>query len=393
VDISRLIKRILTKELALKQKAAHFTDIRQNPDIPLKNIIFSFCLMPILGIDSMLKYDQQWSRDPQFKRLFGKEVEKRKMVTSDTSLQRAVRWIKPQEARRFLESFLPEYRQSRSWARPLVPGGRARKIGIIDGSIMSNHYLVALELYGTVVYPIRLVACAGRGYELTEAKTLIETLPASLGTSCPDLLLFDGLYVATTLFESVLNNGMHLLVKCRDPEFRTIFKDAKFFFDSGALADTKVIRHEGYDENRLCSWRMEKTSDTFAGYPVLVAHLVEDYAKDKKNPHRESWIVTSDCSLSWEEIREAAHARWSIENDVFKKLSGLTATKRFRLKDTKAFITMLMLFCAAVAAFELTLQILAHHPKVYKDFLQGMKVTKAGVFMRMAKCLCSCIFR
>jgi hypothetical protein len=393
VSNTKSIGRILLKGLAFMPKAAHFADIRRKPQIPLKNIILSFCLIPILKIHSLLQFDQQWSRESWFKKLFGKNTEKRKMVSSDSTLQRVARWIDPAEAKRFQESFLPEYRKLNAWDRPLVPHGRSRKIGVIDGSVMNKHYLVALALYGKIVYPVRLAACSGRGMELTEAKTIIQSLVKDLGPSCPELLLFDGLYFASTIFEPVRENGMHILVKCGDPEFRTLFKDAKFLFDAGSLAGDAVIRETGYDENRLCTWKMEKTSDTFAGYPVLVVHLVEDYAKDKKNPHRESWIVTSDLSLSLGEIREAAHARWSIENDVFKKLSGLAATKHFRFNDQQAFMTMLMLFCAAVTAFELALQILAQNEKDYKAFLDGMKDTVSGVFWRVFRGFRVGIFR
>jgi hypothetical protein len=335
--------------------------------------------MPILGIRSMLKFDQL-NRDRQFKKIFGKNVEQRKMVTSDSTLQRVARWIQPEEAQRFQKSFLPEYQKLSREKGSLVPQGKPRKIGIIDGSMMGNHHLVALALYGEVTYPACLVPCSGRGMELTEARTLVQSLVEKLGPACPELLLYDGLYFTRTTFEAVLSQGMHLLVKCGDPEFRTLFMDAKFLFDAGALAGETVERRTGYDSGRLCSWKMEKTSDTFAGYPVLVTHLVEDYAKDKKNPHRESWIITSDLSLSLGEIREAAHARWSIENDVFKKLSGLAATKNFHFKDPQAFMTMLMLFCAAVTAFELALRILAQDQNAYKDFLDGMRVTTFGVF-------------
>lgn len=380
---TRSIGQILKKQLALPGKAAGFTDVRHKPQIPLKNIVLSFCLMAVYSIRSMLKFDYQ-SRVPQFKRLFGKLVELRKMVCSDSTLQRAIRWIKPEEARRFQMSFLSDYRRMRCWAKQIAPNAPFRKIGIIDGSVMNKNHLVALALFGTVIYPVMVEACSGRGMELTQAKKLIDSLSERLGESCPELLLFDGLYFNAPIFKHVCENGMHILVKCGDPNFRTVFKDAKFLFDSGTMAGNAVSRQKGYDEKRLCIWCMEKTSDTFAGYPVIVTHLVEEYAKDRKNPHRESWIITTDWSLSLEEIREAAHVRWSIENDEFKKLSGLTATKRFHCKDQSAFLTMLMLFCAAVTAFELALQILMQKPLEYKEFLNGIKPTVAGLFMRLA---------
>jgi hypothetical protein len=90
----------------------------------------------------------------------------------------------------------------------------------------------------------------------------------------------------------------------------------------------------------------EKTSGEFAGYPVQIAHLVEDYPKSTKNPHRESWIVTTDLSLSCRSLWEAAHLRRHIENHVYKRISHLAGTKRFYFKDPRPFFTTFTLFCA-----------------------------------------------
>jgi len=52
---------------------------------------------------------------------------------------------------------------------------------------------------------------------------------------------------------------------------------------------------------------MKKTSAEFADYPVNIFLLVEDYPKKKKNAHTETWIITTDLSLGFDEAREAAH--------------------------------------------------------------------------------------
>ncbi len=66
---------------------------------------------------------------------------------------------------------------------------------------------------------------------------------------------------------------------------------------------------------------MKKTNAEFAGYPVNIFFLVEDYPKRKKNAHVETWTVTTDLTLDFLEGREAAHLRWHIENQEFKRLS------------------------------------------------------------------------
>jgi len=66
-------------------------------------------------------------------------------------------------------------------------------------------------------------------------------------------------------------------------------------------------------------------SGEFAGYPIQIAHLLEYYPKRKENQHQECWIVTTDLTLLPEEIREAAHLRWRIENNEFYAAHGIKA--------------------------------------------------------------------
>ncbi|MBA7622376.1 hypothetical protein ES703_29753 [subsurface metagenome] len=65
----------------------------------------------------------------------------------------------------------------------------------------------------------------------------------------------------------------------------------------------------GFDHIRICSWRIEKTSGEFAGYPIQIVHLLEDHPK------------------------------------------------RCYFKDPKPFFTMLRLFCTAIALLGILLQI------------------------------------
>ena len=49
---------------------------------------------------------------------------------------------------------------------------------------------------------------------------------------------------------------------------------------------------------------------SYAGFPVSISHLTEYYPKNQvSRQHAESWITTTDITLSQVEIREAAHLR------------------------------------------------------------------------------------
>ena len=118
---------------------------------------------------------------------------------------------------------------------------------------------------------------------------------------------------------------------------------------------------------------------------MQVAHLVEDYPKRKIDPHVESWIVTTDLSLLPREIREAAHLRWHVENNVFKRLSKQSGTKRFHFKDPRRFYSLLRLYCAAVALFDLLIAILQRAEEQFKGILDGIKATWNNIFSQLAQ--------
>ena len=86
-NIIRLLK---TKVDLSRRIGSCFTDIRHKPQIPLTHIITSIFLMPIVGLRSFLALDNK-SRQSPFKKLLGS---KRKMVCSDSTIERVLRWIK-----------------------------------------------------------------------------------------------------------------------------------------------------------------------------------------------------------------------------------------------------------------------------------------------------------
>ena len=186
--------------------------------------------------------------------------------------------------------------------------------------------------------------------------------------------------------------GFHVLVKSSDPGFRTVLQDARFLLALGDLASEEVRRFTGFDLRSLCSWTLEVTSRTFAGFPLTVSHLRETFSKHQGAPPHEAWIVTTDLSLSPAELREAAYARWSIENDVFKKLSHLAGTKRFHFKDSSAFLSVLRILCAALTAFELAILIFNASKELFKAFRDGIKPTVFGLLSRLADFLENSVF-
>jgi hypothetical protein len=357
-----------------------FTDIRKNPVISLRTILTSLFLMPFFGSTSLLSNDRE-TRTERYKGLFGCQ---RKMVASDSTFARILSWLKPKEAEEFLLSFLPTFEAHDLLRKSLSPGGQPRRLGILDGSYMGGHWLVPLCLAGSISYPAAIRRYEKQGDELEVARKLMEEAPSLLGALRPELWLVDVLYFNVKTIRIARGQGSHILFKFKDADLREVTKDAQNLFEHFGGDEEK----SGWDNERQCQWKLRKTLDSFAGYPVQVVELTEFYPKRKKREqHVRCWIVTTDLELPLEEVREAAHQRWQIENRVFKRISHLSGTKRFHFKDHRQFFNLLHLFFAAVAVLDCIIALLKAHKRLLAALRAGIKPTWRNLFSRIQEVL------
>jgi len=365
-----------------------FHDIRMHPRIRLKDILLSVFLMPYWGITALLRLDFLL-RTPQMLRLF-RSAPNKKVVVSDTTIARVLKWVDPQDCRAALLTPLTTFDKENLLMRRLTPKGTSRRLGVIDGSQMGDHYLVAALLCGKVNYPVLVEPCKGRGHELKTTQHLLPIAHQLLEPAAPQLWLMDALYFTQPLFHTVRDQQAHILIKYTPHEdnvdeklFRDVLQDTKALFAAKTKAIDPIPQEQGFDSNRCCSWSMKKTSAEFAGYSIHIFLLTEDYPKRKKNAHVETWIITTDLSLSFGEAREAAHLRWQIENNAFKRISHLAGTKTFYFKDPRPFFSMLRIFCLALAVFDAFFSILLRNETASKSLMQGCKFTWKSAFSQM----------
>ena len=377
VEYGRKVADFLSETLEIKRQLHSFYDIRKHPTISLTTILCSVFLMPFFSLKSLLALDSL-VRSNRYKKLFDC---KRKMVVSDTTIARVLRWVIPDQPKMLLLNLVSHFDRLGLLEKALEPGSVPRRIGIIDGSVMGGHHHVTFSLHGSINCPVFIEDQQKRGKELPIALDLIDEAHRYLGECFPDLILADSLYFNTSTFTHVRSNGAHLLIKGSNPEFRSVLQDAQFLFTHDVVEGVET--DSGFDYVRFCHWSMKKTSGDFAGYPIQIAHLVEDYPKRTKNAHCECWIVSTDLSLSSSSLREAAHLRWHIENNVFKRISHLAGTKRFYFKDPRRFYSMLRLFCAALAAFDAYICIMRNSEREFKRFLDGAKHTWENIFLKL----------
>ena len=109
-------------------------------------------------------------------------------MVSDSTLKRVLSWLSRKTAIVFLLGFLKVFEKEGLSRKKLTEDGPDRRIGIIDGSFMGSHYLVALNLSGKIDYPVLVEECEKRGKELPTAAVLLRNAKKLLGSSFPDLL-------------------------------------------------------------------------------------------------------------------------------------------------------------------------------------------------------------
>jgi hypothetical protein len=352
-----------------------FTDIRKRPQIRLQAILMSLFAMPLFGMRSLLSNDRQ-ARTTQYKKLFGCQ---RKMVASDSTSARVLKWLFPEQVEQFLLGFLQRFEQRDLLRKRLSPKGKLRRLGILDGSYMGGHWLVTLCLAGKIDYPVVVERCHNQGQEQLVARKMMQAAAKLLGKLRPELWLLDALYFTVNTIAIARGQGAHVLFKFKDADYRTVTADACNLFQHFG-GDQEL---SGWDAERGCRWKLRKTLDRFAAYPVQVLQLVESYPKGKRNRTVISWIVTTDLELPLEEVREAAHQRWQIENGIFKRISHLAGTKTFYFADHRQFFNLLRLFFAAMAVLDCILWMLRAHSRLFAALRLGIKDTWRNV--------CSCI--
>ncbi len=370
----------LTQDAFLKEPLfGGFTDIRKRPQIRLQAILMSLYTMPLFGKRSLLSNDRQ-ARSSHYKKLFGSQ---RKMLASDSTFARVLKWLNPQQTKQFLLGFVQRFERRDLLRKRLSPKGRLRRLGILDGSYMGGHWLVTLCLAGKIDYPLMVERCFNQGQEQLVARKMMQAAAKLLGKLRPELWLLDALYFTANTIAIARRQRAHVLFKFKDADYRSVTTDAQNLFQHFG-GDQEL---SGWDSERGCRWKVHQTLDRFDDYPVQVVQLTETYPKRKRDRTVTSWIVTTDMQLPLEELREAAHQRWHIENGVFKRISHLAGTKTFYFKDHRQFFNLLRLFFAAMAVLDCIMWTLRAHPRLFAALRMGIKGTWLNVFFRIDEVL------
>ena len=246
---------------------------------------------------------------------------------------------------------------------------------IVDGSGVGKRLNEFCFIPGKIDLFLESLPISKKEKELPASYELLKNISEPFGKDSFDLMLFDGLYYSNKLFKTVKENfNAVVLIKTR--ENLVIIQEAE-----------EIIKHYGncverdteIDDEKLCSYEIGIFNNVKAptiDYPLKLAVIKESYKYKNGSGEKDSkfYVISSDLSLSAEDMRNAGHLRWKIENNGFKRMNHLFQTKR-KYSWNKTFIkNYLLIFFLAYNILQIFLLEAKKETKnlvgkiVFKDF-------------------------
>lgn len=329
-----------------------FSDSRKQPQIPASNIAKSIILMPALELKSFLQLDQI-ARNQRFVSLIGSN---RPLVASDSTFQRVLPLLDLEPIENTITAV---YRQvvASGLSKFSLPSGKSLRLAAVDVSGFGSAFASVVSIVGKDTFPLDAYVFDTKGKELLASRALLSNISNQLGKSWCDLLLADGLYPTATDFSAAKElYGCDLLVKTFE-ESLNVIQVAKTIFVSD---NPDVVSQSGIDSNRNLSFTANSISGLYwqdIPYPLTVVAVSETSLNPKpnQNPTETFFIITSNSDLSPNDLREAAHARWFIENNVFKRLNSFILSKRLHSHSSQALVRLIPLWLIGLSLLQLFL--------------------------------------
>ena len=240
--------------------------------------------------------------------------------------------------------------------------------------LWGGHWVSVLSLASKINLPILIEPYLKRSKELAASHKILDQIPQTLQKSSPELFLMDSLYFNQGIFEKIVKGlGAHFIVKSRDAGFREVLRDAELVLE---YYSDESLESRGFDASRMCSYWIYSEKGEYRGFPLKIIRVDEHYSKRAEGRRDESFFaVCSDLDMEADEIREAAHWRWQIENNVFKRLNEHCGSKHVRTSDLKSFINWLQIIGMGLSLFDFLMLIIEGSREQWKKFCDGSKAT------------------
>ncbi len=144
----------------------------------------------------------------------------------------------------------------------------------------------------------------------------------------------------------------------------SILQDAEAIFRAGGEFSKEVETARGTDAERGFRyevWAASGFHHTGFADSLKVARVRTHPLKGPRKGKIETfWIITTDLTLSADQMRELAHLRWSIENHAFRALNAAVNSKHVWARGEQAALTFEVLMLMMFLAFTLVLAYHAH---------------------------------
>ena len=288
----------------------------------------------------------------------------RRMVASDATYLRILPRMVRSQLREELQQANVLLRQ-KGHGKLTLPGGRTIRAAAVDGTVLSGRYASVLEVMGGHPAVVDLEPCEGKGKELPASERLLRRVVKRHGKGFVEIVLGDGLYITEGMLRLCREElGIPLLVKSRELDSLLILQDAEAIFLAGKDFQGDIEHVHGTDVERGMHYEAWATRGFHHGsFPddLKVARVrIQMLKGPRKNQTETFWIVTTDVTLSAEQMRELAHSRWSIENHTFRALNAYVDSKHVWTRGRQAAETFEAWMLIVALSFTLVLAYHAH---------------------------------
>ena len=358
-------------------------DKRRRPVIKASQIFHGICQMPVLGQKSFLAWDE-FARTPEARRWHGSE---RGMVASDSTMERVAEGMDPGAMKEIGYEVIDKADEQALWDLKL-PSGKKLRLGIVDGHQAGGVWGSVLAVSGKITGVVDLQRYRNRGCELAASRRVLKRAFRKLGKGFFGIVGGDGLYATKKDFQLCVDYGSHLLVKT-DEENLTVIQDAKHLFRvQNAEKLQGVFRQKGHDPKRDVDYEVMWAEEfEWQGLRLTVA-WVQEWAFNSETglvERTEFYALTTATGLTGEDLRELAHLRWEIENNIFKRLNHLIGSKRTWSHKPKVMETLLRIWMIGLTL--LGAYLFERGWKQFKETWQTMKPVWRAVTKLMNRSL------
>lgn len=341
---------IISKVKDLCQRLEYFGikvgDARKEPQISPVTIFKSLLLIPILRFKSLNQLDNNL-RLPEVRRFIGS---KRKMVVSDSTMERSLKGFTIDSARKILSAVV-KFGRARGYHKVTLSSGRKLIAGIVDGSTIGKKLCSVFYGIGKINLLIDVERIKKKGKELEASWKLIEKHLADV-----DIVILDGLYYVKEKINWIRKEGKHVLIKTKEKGL-TLIQDAEGLFRHYEDFKDEVEYYEGTqvrDDGEKFSykvWAVGELTTEGIDYPLKVAkvEMVNLTSKEEET----YYLITTCVELTGLEMKEIGQLRWRIENKAFKKGNEQFALKHAFINDEHAWEAITLILFIGFNLFEI----------------------------------------